>query len=215
LLNGGGTIDAQFVDYRFSYTGSATFPNAMPTLVTAAKADPCSTFAGCSSVTANLPAVGCASNTTFNAPVTIAPGKYCSQVLFNGSGTATLAAGTYEFQQGLNVNGSVSLAGSGVTLYNEGTINFGQGTENLVAPTTGTFANILIYQPSGDTNSMTFNGSAAAVLTGLVYTPGATIILDGTSTTLTEVVAKDVLINAKGTLTFNGSSSSSGGGLTE
>jgi hypothetical protein len=112
---------------------------------------------------------------------------------------------------------SVSLAGTGVTFYNAGgTFNFGLGTENLTAPSTGNYANVLIFQPTSDTNSMTFNGSAAAVLTGLVYAPGGEVILDGTSTTLSDIVASQILINASGTMTFPNTSGTRGSiGLSE
>jgi hypothetical protein len=111
----------------------------------------------------------------------------------------------------------VNLAGTGVTLYNAGgTFNFGLGTENLTAPASGNAANVVIFQPSSDGNSMTFNGSAPAVLTGLVYAPGGQVILDGTSTTLTDIVAKDITINASGTMTFPTSASqSTSTGLSE
>jgi hypothetical protein len=149
-------------------------------------------------------------------PTTLNQGTYCNTT-FSGSGTVTFNAGFYYFSGGFNVNGSVNLAGTGVTLYNAGgTFNFGLGTENLTAPASGNAANVVIFQPSSDGNSMTFNGSAPAVLTGLVYAPGGQVILDGTSTTLTDIVAKDITINASGTMTFPTSASqSTSTGLSE
>jgi hypothetical protein len=216
LLNGGGTIDANAIGYAGSMTGSATYPKAMPQ-GTSAVTDPCSTIAGCAYLKANPPAPGsCSSSQVITAPTTINAGTYCNTI-FQGSGTVTLNAGLYYFSNGFNINGSVSLAGTGVTLYNaSGTMNFGQGTETLVAPTSGTAANVLLVQPASDTNSITFNGRAAAVLTGLLYAPGAQLILDGTSTTLSDIIAGSVLINASGTMTFpTAAGGGASGGLAE
>jgi Flp pilus assembly protein TadG len=215
LLFNGGTIDANSIESVYAVTGSATYTKALPK-ITAAVVDPCSTVTGCAYLTANPPTPGsCYGIQAINAPTTLNPNTYCNTT-FNGSGTVTFNPGFYYFSGGFNVNGSVSLAGTGVTLYNAGgTFNFGNGTENLVAPTTGNDANVVIFQPSSDTNSLTFNGTAAAVLTGLVYAPASQVILDGTSTTLTDVVAKDITINASGTMTFPSSSSSSTSGLSE
>lgn len=211
----GGTIDAKSIGYVKSLSGSATYVKATPAMTTAV-ADPCSSVTACANLESTVPTPGtCNANQVITAPVTITPGTYCNTI-FQGSGTVTLSAGFYYFTNGFNVNGSVNIAGNNVTLYNAaGAINFGQGTENLVAPTTGNYANVVYFQPATNSNTLTFNGTATAVLNGLVYVPGGQLILDGTSSTWTQVIAKDITINASGSLTFNAASSSGTSGLSE
>lgn len=215
------SIDAASIGYNSSYpinggaSYSATFSGASPQ-VAAPIADPCATVAACASLASSPPSPGtCYGYQSITAPVTLNPGTYCN-TLFSGSGTVTLNPGLYYFKGGFNCNSPVpNFAGTGVTLYTDGTINWGTGTVNLAAPTSGAYADVLVYQPASDTSSMTFQGKSTAALTGLIYLPSAQLILDGTDTTISYLVAKDILINASGTISAPSSLASTGSGLSE
>ncbi len=100
----------------------------------------------------------------------LSPGTYCGSFNFNGSGTVTLATGTYVFN-GANwsINSGWTVNGTGVTIYlvnGSSYIQFGSGvTVNLSARTTGTYANVLMFEPNGlGTSSFTMDGSSASHL---------------------------------------------------
>ena len=58
---------------------------------------------------------------------------------------------------------------------------------NLSAPTSGTYANILMFEPNGlSTSSYTINGSAGHVLNGLMYQPSRNITFNSQSNTSSE-----------------------------
>jgi len=56
------------------------------------------------------------------------------------------------------------------------TIKPGNSSLNLTAPTSGTYNNIVIYQPLANTNTLKLQaGSSTGNLTGFIYAPGATL----------------------------------------
>ena len=117
------------------------------------------------------------------------PGIYKSITLKN-SESATLASGTYYIEGGgVNIQGSASLSGTGVTIVltssdgtSTGTWNSGSGVSltgtgsiSITAPTTGTYAGIAFY---GDRrfsctgpSCNVFAGGNAQNITGAVYFP--------------------------------------------
>ena len=83
-----------------------------------------------------------------NGTKSFAPGTYCATLDIKG--TATLAPGVYVLKNGLNIAAQGAASGTGVTFYLTGsnagfTIN-GGGTLSLSAPTSGSYAGVLIYQ---------------------------------------------------------------------
>ncbi len=118
------------------------------------------------------------SNQTYSGAVTLSPGVYCGSFNFNGTGSLTLNPGLYIFKgASWNLNSGWTMTGSGVTLYFADTsyMQFnGTAAVNLSAPTSGTYANILMYEAAGlSTSSFTINGGSATpdCLTGLIYLP--------------------------------------------
>ena len=83
-----------------------------------------------------------------------------------------------------------------------------------MAPTTGTYAGILIYQASTDTSEATINGSSSNVFQGALYFPGAELLINGGSNTAayTIIDANEVLLNGSLTFTINDDYSSLPGG---
>ncbi len=125
------------------------------------------------------------SNQNYSGNVTLSPGVYCGSFNFNGTGSVKLNPGLYVFKGvSWNLNSGWTMSGSGVTLYFADTsyLQFNAtAAVNLSAPTTGTYANILMYEASGlSTSSFTINGSNATpdALTGLIYLPSRNVTLN-------------------------------------
>jgi hypothetical protein len=86
---------------------------------------------------------------------------------------------------GFAVNGSASVSGSGVVIYNGGsgktfggfTLS-GSGSVNLSSPTTGAYAGILLFQSRDNMRAVDLSGSAVANLHGgVIYAPQALLNL--------------------------------------
>jgi hypothetical protein len=203
LFNGSGTVDAASIGYAGSSAtlNNTSFPGAQPKRAIAA-ADPCPTVSGCSYLTATPPTSGaCMSQTTFNSTstITISPGKYCQQVLTEGGGAVVFSPGVYDFQAGFTNNNAPSMSGTGVTFYVQGgAFIVGSKTNvNLSAPTSGSTAGVLVYQPASNTSQFTLNGSSGGNWGGMIYLPGTTLIVDGGSITSSLlIVANDLLFNS-------------------
>lgn len=109
---------------------------------------------------------------------------------------ATLGSGTYMFENGVTLSGTVNLGGAGTTggtldIYG-GTFNQGNAILNITAPTSGIYNGIAILQPSTNTNTLQVQfGSSNQTLDGYVYAPGATVYMqdNGGGTTATGLVA--------------------------
>src|SRR5262249_19752994 len=152
------------------------------------------------------------------------PGIY-SSIMASGTARLTLNAGIYLIEGGgFTVTGSASVSGTGVMLYNTGrnypnnggsfgglTLS-GTRTFSLSAPTSGTYAGVVIYQPSANTRAIALNGTAATGLTGTVYAPAALLTLSGNASLQGAVVVNQLSLsgNATSTLAVDGSGSSSG-----
>jgi hypothetical protein len=140
------------------------------------------------------------SNTTLN------PGIYQGGINIT-KGTVTMNQGTYYLEGGsgknpnisLSVSGNAALTGSGVMIYNgetNGTTNnpssVGQinltGTITLSPPTSGTYANISIFQDRNSTTAMTVAGGSGTDITGVIYAAGAPVSISG-GTNITPGVA--------------------------
>jgi hypothetical protein len=136
---------------------------------------------------------------------TISPGVYCNGLLINGSATVTLNPGTYIINNGaLTMNGNSRVSGTGVTFYLTGNASYtfnGGSALTFIAPTTGTYAGVLVFQDPSDTSAGTINGNNASVIQGAVYMPKAPLTVNGTGTT----AAYTILVVDK--VTFNGNSS--------
>jgi sugar lactone lactonase YvrE len=122
---------------------------------------------------------------------TICPGIY-SQIKVSGNASLTLNAGTYIIEGGgLTVTGNASINGSGVMIYNGGssypggggtfggiTLS-GNGSFNLSAQTSGTYAGVLVFQSLQNTRALSFSGNAMAGTTGTIYAASALLSMSG------------------------------------
>ncbi len=154
------------------------------------------TETGCATISdpfaGTLPAVTVGScnynNQSYNSgTVTLNPGVYCGWTNFNGSGTATFNPGVYIIQNGgMTFNSGWTVTGTGVTFYlvdQNATITFNSNVNaTFSAPTTGTYANILMFEPSGlSTTQLPINGGGGLTLTGLLYLPSRKVIINSVS----------------------------------
>ncbi|WP_316235208.1 MULTISPECIES: Tad domain-containing protein [unclassified Bradyrhizobium] len=152
---------------------------------------------GCAAISdpfaGKLPAVTVGACTTNNkvydpGSVTLNPGVYCGATNFNGSGTLTLNPGLYIIKGGaMTFNSGWTVTGSGVTFYlvdQNATLTFnGNVNATLSAPTSGTYANILMYEPSGlSTTNLPINGTSSSSYTGLMYLPSRNVTINSVST---------------------------------
>lgn len=137
---------------------------------------------------------------------TLSPGCY------SGGNAFKFTGGTYELQPGtyylnntdFDAQGNVTVRGEGVTIIltgtNPGSIKTnGLATIQLTAPTTGTYAKMLLIQSAAasDSNNSnnTINGSASSFYDGAFYFPNQQVNFSGTSANMTKcamVVAKRV-----------------------
>jgi hypothetical protein len=135
-----------------------------------------------------------------NTVKTINPGIY-SGIEVSGNGQLTMNPGTYVLEgEGLTVSGNGSLKGACVFIYNTGskfpsaggeytgiTLK-GTGTINLSPATSGTYANILIFQSRSNTRALQIQGQVVANLSGTIYAPAALVDMDGNGNMKTTLV---------------------------
>lgn len=134
------------------------------------------------------------SNQNYAGVNVLSPGVYCGAFNFNGVGSLTLNPGLYVFKDAVwNLNSGWSVSGSGVTLYfanqNSG-IQINSGVNlSISAPTSGTYSDILIYEPGGLPNSsIVFNGGAGHQYKGLIYLPSRNATFNGVSSITAESI---------------------------
>jgi Flp pilus assembly protein TadG len=217
LLNGGANLNAPDcqVDVRSTGNPAATFNSntvfaTKKTCVAGTNildngGSHASLAKGCTTTTdpfaGTLPVPSSASCTfsglNFNGGnVTLSPGVYCYGINFNGTTTLTLNPGVYVLKSGnWNFNGG-SMTGNGVSFYfaDSSYIQFNGTTSlNLAAPTSGTYANLLLYEAQGlASSSFTVNATSGAALSGLIWLPSRNLTLNAgasaTSNNLTMVL---------------------------
>jgi Flp pilus assembly protein TadG len=126
-------------------------------------------------------------NQTYNGSTMLNPGTYCGWTNFNGSGTLTFNPGLYIIKSGgMTFNSGWTVNGAGVTFYlvdQNATITFNSNVNaNLSAPTSGTYANILMFEPAGLSNTnLPINGTSGSSFTGLLYLPSRDVTINSVS----------------------------------
>jgi hypothetical protein len=117
------------------------------------------------------------------------------------------APGTVYFNGPITFNSGRSLTGNGVTLVLDVGASLVANQNNLVtlvAPTTGTYPGIALYQVAGNTNDITFENSSMLNITGAMYAPTADVYfrngLDTSSDCVLFVVKSFTVENGNGAL---------------
>jgi hypothetical protein len=200
IFNSGDNINVQHVCIQGSTViqNSVTVTNLATRCATAS--DP---FKG------NMPAVASTSctvsNLNYSGSNTLSPGVYCGNFNFNGSGSLNLNPGLYVFSGAhWNLNSGWSLSGTNVTFYfadNSSYIQLNSGvTLSVSAPTSGTYANILMYEPSGlSKSSFTINAGSSQTMSGLIYLPSRNLTFNAGSNLTSEgltMVLNQLILNS-------------------
>jgi hypothetical protein len=146
---------------------------------------------------------------------TLQPGAYLGGININSGVSVTLAAGTYYLNGSINDGGTIT-GTSGVTIYfNSGSLTMNSGsTAQLVAPTSGTYAGILIYQNSSDSTSMILDGNSTSKWQGAIYAPDAQLTFNstGNAAAYTIIDVGSVIVNSGADLVMGNNYSSLSGG---
>ena len=123
--------------------------------------------------------------------------------------SATLGAGTYVFENGVTLSGTVTV-NSGTLDIEQGTFSQGNATLNITAPTSGTYNGIALMQPSSNTTAGTCKdglgepclqvqfGSGSGSMSGLIYAPTSQVYQQdhGGSTDSSGVIAYQIYLKA-------------------
>jgi len=169
------------------------------------------------------------SNQNYTGTNTLTAGVYCGNFNFNGTGTLNLQPGVYVFKNThWNLNSGWTVNGTGVTFYFADANSYIQVNSGvaikIAAPTSGTYADLLIYEPVGlSKSSFSINGSAGHSFTGLIYLPSRNITFNSVSTVSSEnitIVVNQIILDqinwtfTGSNKTINGTSTTSTAGST-
>lgn len=132
---------------------------------------------------------------------TLNPGVHCSPI-FNGSPTITFKPGLHIIKDRMILNNGATVIAKGVTFYFPDTnseIRANGGlTMTATAPTSGTYANILMFEKTSDAannankQQYIFNGSLGEQLEGVIHLPNRDVTYNST----TNVTASRISITA-------------------
>lgn len=156
----------------------------------------------------------------YAANISLSPGNYSSGMNFsaNGGTVYTLAAGTYFVHGSLNIANGVTVNGTGVTFLVDnsgGSVTIGGGAKlNLTAPSSGTYAGMLLYQDRNNTNTINIANGSTTNMTGTIYAAGATVALAGGSSNSqygSQLIAKKVNASNNASFSVNTIATSSSG----
>jgi hypothetical protein len=176
---------------------------------------PCSPCTGGSSISIDGKGNFSGTGVTYsNGVYTISPGTYSSiSISGTGSGNSVVfSPGTFiiDGAGGLTIPGNATISGTGVTFYFSGsaTMNMtGTPTINLTAPSSGTYAGILMYQDPADTAGPSLGGNSGSFFDGALYFPKAKVTFFGNNTSISVaiVVADAFAVSGNPTVNLQGS----------
>lgn len=223
-VNGHATLTASVIDVHGGdlLNGNVSV-SPTPKVNAAARPDPLAntpvpSSSGCG-LTTTSPYTGAPSQVTVSGGKQAAvfyPGTYCGGIQLNGNVTATFNPGTYIIQGPWVVNGGDTVTGNNVTFYfSSGSLTMnGNSHANLVAPTTGAYAGILLFQNASDTSTVILNGDTTSVWQGAIYLPGAQLTLNGGSNLAAYTIldVNTLIVNGNDTFTVGKDFSSLPGG---
>ena len=139
-------------------------------------------------------------------------GYYCGMSTSSNSTINLTSTGTYSFNGTVNLKSNTTLNGTNVTLYfKTGSLSLSSNTTlNLSAPTSGTYAGIVIFQDRADSTPLALSSNSGMTLTGAVYAPDANVSLSSNSFTdvYSIVVASTISMASNSTININADYSS-------
>jgi Flp pilus assembly protein TadG len=135
---------------------------------------------------------------------------YNSLTVGSNNDSVNLNAGIYVINNGelhfeSGANNASNTGGDGVFFYLVGTASLvidNGANVNLTAPSSGTYAGILVFQDSADTSAMSIQGGSNVSFNGAIYAPAANVTLgNGSGTSIdADLVANTLTMNGGGTL---------------
>ncbi|MCH8808383.1 MAG: hypothetical protein IH993_00895, partial [Proteobacteria bacterium] len=139
---------------------------------------------------------------------TITPGVYCGGINLRSRAKLTMEPGLYIMDGGtFNVPANAEVTGDGVTIYfSQHATSFmnmiGGPNMRLTAPTTGTYAGIVVFgsrnQPPSTRHS--FIGNASLFIDGAVYLPSSEMYYQGNSLgSITVAIADRIIVDGNST----------------
>jgi len=185
-LTGNATVTARTIQVVGGYT--ATGNTNVSSIITGAEATkdpfanlPMPAFSGCNFTNYTQSGGG---------SLTLMPGTYCGGMNISGNHAVTFSPGLYVlYGGGINFSGNIApITGNGVTFYNSGngssypyqSLNLGSNVSlNLSAPTSGTYAGMLLMQDPLNTQAATVIGNTGTTLAGNLYFPKNALTLNG------------------------------------
>jgi Putative Flp pilus-assembly TadE/G-like len=151
-----------------------------------------------------------------NATANIPSGYYCGLTVKSNSTVNLTSTGTYSFNGNISLSSNTTLTGTGVTLYfKSGSLSMSSNTAlNLSAPTSGTYAGIVIFQDRSDSTALQLSSNSGMTLTGAVYAPDANLTLasNAFANVYSILVASTISISSNSTINMNANYSSLAGG---
>ncbi len=137
---------------------------------------------------------------------TASPGVYAGTFSLGGGSTCTLASGIYIMQAGINLGNGATLktAAGGVLIYVTGGSVLINGGANvtITSASTGTYADMGLWQAGTDTSTIQFSNGGTIVVNGTLYAPKAALNISGGAVTpvVTHVAVLTLIMSNSGTL---------------
>jgi Flp pilus assembly protein TadG len=203
---GSATVTASAIDIHGGdrVSGNVQFPSAKPVLNAPKLLDPLNWL---NSQTPNTAPCTFTSTVNVTSNQTLNPGVYCGGISISGSSTVAFNPGTYVItgSTGLSISGSGTLTGTGVTFYfSNGSLSMsGSTTMDIIAPTTGTYAGVLLFQSPTDASPMTMSGSSSSKYQGAIYLPDAALTISGGGNSAAYTILDVYSLDMSGSVDFS------------
>jgi hypothetical protein len=146
-----------------------------------------------------------------NANFRISSGEFFSNA--NGTFECTNLLVHIDGGTGMRFNGSTEFDCNGVTFFaSTGTLEWnGAESSTLIAPSTGDYANLLIYFPSTNSSALTINGNSDSTLQGSIIAGASPISILGNSTSVagdplelsSQIIGDTVNLGGNGNIVIN------------
>jgi hypothetical protein len=152
------------------------------------------------------PCTGGLSPGNINNAQTLNPGTYTT-INIQGNGDVTFNPGTYILTgNGVSCSGTPKIRGTGVTFYFTGSATWncnGNTDVQLTAPSSGTYAGILMYQNPADTVGPAIGGDNGSFFQGVLYFPKSQVTFYGNNTSYAVGIVVADAFNVHGNPTVN------------
>jgi hypothetical protein len=152
-----------------------------------------------------------------NGSQTISPGIYNGGLSIGGGQTVTMSPGVYWMKGGtFSIANGAAVTGNGVTIYCDGSgssggVSFqGGGVISLTAPTSGTYAGVVIYENRTSSQPINIANGSTTTISGTIYAANAAVTYAGGASfnqSGSQVVARSLNISNNAYVGFNWSAS--------